>query len=134
MAEGNLEIIRDQYAAVNERDWERAMGHYAEDVVLHVQSADLRAGIFRGRDAVGAWFGDWFGTFDRDAHFDFEEIHEVGDDGVLVIAKHRASGRGSGVRVEGILVWLYRLRDGKVTRLEGFDTPEQGREAAGLSS
>jgi ketosteroid isomerase-like protein len=63
-----------------------------------------------------------------------QEITEVGDDGVLVIAKLRASGRGSGVRVEGIFVWLYRLREGKVTRVEGFDTPEQGREAAGLSS
>jgi ketosteroid isomerase-like protein len=134
MAEGNVEIIRDQYAAVNERDWARAMGHYAEDVELHAQPGGIRGGVFRRRKAVREWFGDWFSTFDRDAHFDMQEIAEVGDDGVLVIAAHRARGRGSGVAVEGILVWLYQLRDGKITRVEGFDTPEEGREAAGLSS
>jgi ketosteroid isomerase-like protein len=110
------------------------MGHYAEDVELHILAGGIRSGVFRGRDAVGEWFGDWFRTFDRDAHFDIQEITEVGDDGILVTAAHRARGRGSGVAVEGIFVWLYRLRDGKITRLDGFDTPEQGREAAGLSS
>jgi ketosteroid isomerase-like protein len=34
MSQENVEVIRDQYAAVNERDFGRAMGHYADDVVL----------------------------------------------------------------------------------------------------
>jgi len=132
MSRENLEIIRDQYAAVNERDWGRAMGHYAEDVELEVPPG-IRGGTFRGREAVGEWFGEWFRTFDRDAHFDIREIIEIGDDGVLVVANHRASGRGSGVGVEGIFIWRYRLREGKIDRVKGFDSREQALEAAGLS-
>ena len=131
MSEENLEIIRDQYAAVNERDWGRAMGHYAEDVELQVPPG-IRGGTFRGREAVGEWFGEWFRTFDRDAHFDIREITEIGDDGVLVVANHRASGRGSGVGVEGIFIWSYRISEGKVTRVQGFESREEALEAAGL--
>jgi ketosteroid isomerase-like protein len=100
------------------------MGHYAADVELKAPPG-IRGGIFRGRDAVGEWFGDWFRTFDRDAHFDIQEIIEIGEDGVLVVASHRARGRGSGVGVVGTFVWRYRLREGKITRIEGYESREQ---------
>ena len=32
MSQENVEIVRDHYAATNERDFTRAMSHYAEDV------------------------------------------------------------------------------------------------------
>jgi ketosteroid isomerase-like protein len=128
---GNLEIISDQYAAVNERDWERAMSHYAEDVVLEVPPG-IRGGTYRGREAVGEWFGEWFRTFDQDAHFELQELIEFGDDGVLVVASHSARGRGSGVGVEGIFIWGNRLREGKVFHVQGFDTREQAAEATGV--
>jgi ketosteroid isomerase-like protein len=127
----NLAIISDQYAAVNERDWARAMAHYAEDVVLEVP-AGIRGGTYRGRGAVGEWFGEWFRTFDMDAHFDIQELIEFGEDGVLVVANHRASGRGSGVGVEGIFIWASRLRDGKVSHVQGFETREQAAAATGV--
>jgi ketosteroid isomerase-like protein len=34
MSRENLEIVRDQYAATNRRDFHRAMSHYAENVEL----------------------------------------------------------------------------------------------------
>jgi ketosteroid isomerase-like protein len=132
MSQQNLDVIRDQLAATNERDWKRVMGHYADDVELEVPTG-IRSGTFRGLDAVGEWFGDWFRSFDQDAHFEIEEITEVDDDGVLVVTAHQASGRGSGVRVEMTFIWLYRLREGKITRVQGFDSREQAREAVGLS-
>lgn len=128
----NIEVIRDQYAAVNERDWERAMSHYAEDVELEVPPG-IRGGTFRGRDAVGEWFGDWFRTFDRDAHFEIRELREVGEDGVFVIASHTVRGRGSGIDLEEDVVWLYRLRDGKVTRVQGYESPAQALADVGPS-
>jgi hypothetical protein len=33
MSLDNLEIVLDQYAATNERDFRRAMSHYDEDVM-----------------------------------------------------------------------------------------------------
>jgi ketosteroid isomerase-like protein len=115
----NIEVIRDQYAAVNERDFERAMSHYAEDVVLVARGRGIRSGTFEGREATGDWFGDWFRTFDRGARFDIKEISEAEDGSVRLVAEHQARGRASGVEVRGIVVWLYRLRDGKIVHVEG---------------
>ena len=111
----NVEIIRDHYAATNERNFPRAMSHYAEDVVLVIPGW-IHGGTFEGRAAVGEWFGDWFATFDRDAQFEIEEITDLDDASVFLIAKHHASGRASGVEVEQDVVWIYRLRAGRISR------------------
>lgn len=129
MADGDAEIVRDQYAATNERDFERAMGHYADDVEL-VVPAGIRGGTFHGREAVGGWFGDWFSSFDRDARFEIRELIEL-PSGAIVVADHFARGRSSGAAVEGEFIWRYRLRDGKIVHVEGFDSREDALAAEG---
>ena len=131
MSAENVKIVRDQYAATNERDFRRAMSHYAEDVELVVPTG-IRAGTFKGRKAVGDWFGDWFATFDRDARFEIEEIIDLDDNSVLLVAKHHASGRASGVEVEEEVIWVYRLRGGKVTHLRAYDSRADALEAVGI--
>ena len=130
MAMTAAEVVRDQFYATNERDWRRAMSHYAEDVVLGVHGVGITDGTFMGRDAVGAWFGDWFGAFDRDAHFDITELSEQDGGTVLVVADHHASGRTSGVEVHDVFVWLYRVRGGKVVRLDMYPSREAAIAAA----
>ena len=57
MSQRNVDVLRDQFAATNERDFPRAMSHYAEDVELVVSpGAFLQSGTFAGRRAVGQWF------------------------------------------------------------------------------
>ena len=121
MQPSDVELIRDHYGATNKRDFERAMSHYAEDVSLVVVDG-LGSGIYKGRDAVGAWFGDWFATFDREAHFEITEVSQRDDGGVLLMADLHAIGRESGVEVVGGVVWLYRVRDGKIVHVEGGTT------------
>jgi ketosteroid isomerase-like protein len=128
----NLEVIRDQYAATNERDFERAMAHYADDVELVAPAGYLRTGTFKGRDAVGGWFGDWLSSFDRNSRFDLREVTELEGGAVLVVADHHARGRTSGAEVHGMVVWLYRLREGKIVRVEGYGSRDEALEAAGL--
>ena len=121
MPSTDVELIRDHYDATNERDFERAMSQYADEVVLVVHSG-LGTGSFEGRDAVGGWFGDWFATFDRDAHFEVTELSERPDGRVLLIADFLGRGRGSGAQAEGTVVWLYRVQDGKIVHVEGGTT------------
>ncbi len=123
MPPSDVELIRNHYTATNERDFERAMSDYAEDVAL-VVLAGLGTGVFEGRDAVGGWFGDWFGTFDRDAHFELTELSQRPDGRVLVIADFKGRGRESGARADGTVVWLYRVRDGKIAHVEGGTTSD----------
>jgi ketosteroid isomerase-like protein len=132
MSQENVEVVLDQYAATNERDFRRVMSYYDDDVELVAREPWLRTGVFKGREAVGSWFGDWLSTFDREARFDVKEARELENGAVLVVADHHARGRASGVEVRGTVIWVYRLRGGKITRVEGFASREQALEAAGL--
>jgi ketosteroid isomerase-like protein len=130
MSQENVEAVRDQFAATNERDFPRAMSYYAEDVVLVVHSdAFLADGAFRGREAVGKWFGDWFATFEPGYHFEIEEARDLGDV-VLLVAAHRGRGRASGVEVSGRTAYLYTLRDGKIVRAELYPSRDEAVAAA----
>jgi ketosteroid isomerase-like protein len=132
MSQQNVEVVRDQFEAVNERDFPRAMSHYADDVVLVVRpDAFLDAGTFEGRDAVGKWFGDWFSTFEPGYRFEFEELRDLGDV-VYLAASHRGRGRTSGAEVHGRTGYLYTVRDAKIVRAELYPSPAEALEAAGL--
>jgi ketosteroid isomerase-like protein len=132
MSRANVEVVRDQFAATNERDFPRAMSHYAEDVELVVDpDAFLAPGTFSGREAVGGWFADWFTTFEPGYHFDIEEARDLGDS-VFLIAAHHGRGRTSGVEVHGQTGYLYRLRGGKIVRVELYSSRAETLEAAGL--
>jgi ketosteroid isomerase-like protein len=131
MAQEDVEVVRDQFAATNERDFERAMSYYAEDVELVVEPrAFLQGGTFRGREAVGEWFGDWFRTFEPGYHFDIEEAHDLGA-AVLLVASHQGLGRTSGVEVHGQTAYLYEVRDRKIVRVEIYGDREEALKASG---
>jgi ketosteroid isomerase-like protein len=133
MSKENVDVVLDQFAATNERDFPRAMTHYAEDVELVVHpDAFLQSGTFTGRDAVGEWFGDWFRTFEPGYHFEIEEARDLGDV-VFLNASHRGHGRTSGAEVHGQTGYLYTVRDGKIARVELYANPAAALQATGLS-
>jgi ketosteroid isomerase-like protein len=133
MSQEDVDVVRDQFEAVNERDFSRAMELYADDVELVVSpEAFLEGGTFKGREAVGEWFGNWFRTFQPDYHFDIEEARDLGD-AVLLVACHRGHGRTSGVEVQGKTAYLYRVHNGKIVRAELHSSRDEALEAAGLS-
>lgn len=132
MSQENVDVVRDQFAAVNERDFPRAMEHYAEDVELVVDpDAFLAGGTFEGREAVGQYFGDWFATFEPDYRFDINEVRDGGDL-VYLNAAHHGRGRISGVEVHRETGYLYTVRGGKIVRVELFTTPAAALDASGL--
>jgi|SRR5215211_1869273 len=130
MSQENVEVVCDVFAAANERDFPRAMSHYAEDVVL-VANAFLGRGTFNGSHAVGQWFANWLAAFEPDYHFDIEETRDLGDV-VFLFATCYGHGRASGVEVHGQTGFLYRLRDGKIVRIELYPSRAEALEAAGL--
>jgi len=131
MAREGVQVVLDQFAAVNERDFERAMSLYADDVELVVDSrAFLESGTFEGREAVGEWFGNWFRTFERDYRFEIEEARDLGD-AVLLVASHHGRGRTSGAEVHGRNGYLYRVRDGGIVRVEVYPGRAEALKASG---
>jgi ketosteroid isomerase-like protein len=77
VAEADLEVVREIFAASNERNWARAMGHYAESATLIV-TGGLTPGTYEGREALGEWFSDWLRQFERDYRFEELEARELG--------------------------------------------------------
>jgi ketosteroid isomerase-like protein len=127
-----VEVIREQYRATNDRDFQRAMAYYADDVVLVVEEGFLSTGRFEGRDAVGEWFGDWFRAFSSDYRFTIDEIRELEPGLVYLTATYGGTGRTSGAEVTDRRSYLYRVEEGKIGRVQLFVTPEDATEAASL--
>src|SRR6478736_490844 len=114
MSRDNVEIVRRIYEDMNRRNWAAVLIAMDEEVVLVVhESVGPDAGVFRGRDAVGRWFGEWFLAFDKDYRFELDEARSVGDR-VFVVARHHGHGRSSGADVEQVNAQLHTLRNGKV--------------------
>ncbi len=128
-SEEDIDVVRDQFAAVNERDFARAMSRYAEDVSLFVDEDGPEPGSYEGKEVVGRWFGNWFQMFARDYHFDLEEARAIGDV-VFIHVRHSGSGRASGVKVSGELSYLFEVREGKVSRVEIYGSRDRALELA----
>jgi ketosteroid isomerase-like protein len=133
MSEADIEVVRDQFVATNNRDFERAMEIYDDDVVLVVDPGwGITSGTFEGKTAVGEWFGDWFRQFSPGYHFEITETRDLGGGVVFLAADHRGSGRASGAAVGGTSGYLYRVVHGKVNRVQLFVTPAAALETASL--
>ena len=132
MPQDPVDVLREQFTATNERDFPRAMSFYADHVVLVVEEGFLNTGTFEGKEAVGEWYGDWFRAFGADYRFEIDEIHELEPGLVFMTATYGGSGRASGAVVTDRRAYLYRVEDGKITRIQLFPTPEKARNAATL--
>jgi ketosteroid isomerase-like protein len=128
------EVVLEQFAAVNERDFQRAMDLYADDVVLLVPASEAvtNPGLYEGKKAVGEWFGDWFRTFAADYRFEIREARKLDGDLIFLLATHGGRGRLSGAQVQGENAYLYRVRGGKIVRVGFFATREEALDAASL--
>jgi ketosteroid isomerase-like protein len=131
MSRENVEVVVGMFENVNVRDFRAAMDAYADDVVLglHGDLSTLGEEEVVGRDAVGRWFGDWFRTFDSDYRFEIEETTDWRDR-VLIVARHHARGRASGVQVNQRMAWIYTVSDGKVLRCDAYRDRQEALEAA----
>jgi uncharacterized protein len=132
MSEADVEVIRDHFAATNERDFQRAMSYYADDVVLVIEEGFLNTGRFEGKQAVGEWFGDWFRAFGTDYRFEIEETRSLREGLVFMFASYGGSGRTSGAEVHDERAYLYRVEGGRITRVQLFPTRAAALEAASL--
>jgi len=132
VSQENVEIACAAFEQMNRRDWAAVMSAYDENVVLVVnEGAAPDTGIFRGREAVGRWFGEWFLAFDKDYRFELEEARSVGDR-VLTVARHHGHGRSSGAEVEWANAHVFSVRGGKIVQLELYGSRIDALKAVGL--
>jgi ketosteroid isomerase-like protein len=85
--------------------------------------------VGRGVAGVRQFFRRWEGPLAR-YEFELEEAIDMGDQ-VFTVLRERATGKGSGVPIEGRIAQIWTFRDGKVVRYRGFHDKTEALRAAG---
>jgi ketosteroid isomerase-like protein len=88
-------------------------------------------GRWLGRDEMLPAIREYVRTF-SDLRIEAERIIDLDGDRVLVLSRHTAHGKQSGVPIAHELGELFTLRDGKIVRWDSYWNPAEALEAAGL--
>ena len=98
-------MTRRAFSAANERDYVTLLKFFGTDSTWDVSRWGL--GAHTGQVAIGEFFGDWMGGFDRYA-VAVEEIRDLGSGVVYVVAVQTALTRGGALlhlRYAPVFTW-----------------------------
>jgi ketosteroid isomerase-like protein len=129
MSRENVELVRETFARLGRG--ESVTDVLSPDVVWEVRSGPEQAD-YRGVQAVAEYYRRYFGTWE-DFRVEVEEIRELSDGRVFVVARDTGRGKASKIQVEMRVFQVWTLDGGKVIRWQGFPTREDALEATGLS-
>ena len=130
MSQENVEVIRHWFEL--QRDPKTFFGLLDPHVVFINYASAPEPGPFVGHDGVREWvknFRSGLGDFRIDA----TEIIDAGGDQVIVAQRVHGTGARSGAPYEHRFSSLFTLLNGRIVRVQGFETHAQALEAAGLS-
>ncbi len=142
MSQQNIEILRSILEPINgidvaAVDWgseelrDGLERDYAPDVELRTLASGTGTGlseVYRGWDGLVEYLQGWLEPF-GEYHVEWLDYIEAGDQ-VLAPTRQWGTGAASGAQVELELTYRYELRDGKIARMQQYDTLEEARQAA----
>ena len=135
-SEGSFDLVRRGYEAFNRGGAGAVRDFLDPEIEYHEDPGFPEAGVYRGRDAVLAYFESFGEQFE--AHvFEIEELIDAGDvfeggENVLMLARQRVVGKGSGAEIELAGSFIWTVRDGRVVRGQAWLDREEALKAAGL--
>jgi ketosteroid isomerase-like protein len=110
------DVIRVAYAAYNRGEVEAVIDLLHPDVEWIPPPTTVDPEPIRGRDAVRQYLAPNF--FESQRAEPIEVIEE--GDRIMVIARVRARGRGSGIEIDGTAFHLWTVAGGRATRFAAF--------------
>jgi hypothetical protein len=115
MSQENVEILRRAIAAWHDRDQTAFEAAYSPEIEWRdLQHAPDAPAVVHGIEAVKRIWFDWLDAF-PDLRADILEYIDLGDTVVCPTHWHGRGG-GSGALVDGYVVDVYELQDGKIVR------------------
>jgi ketosteroid isomerase-like protein len=130
MSHQNVNRLRAALAAF--RRGETDIEFLAADFELCQASSIVdTAGLFHGRDALGASLRELRESFDG-LSFEADKFIEAPGGEVVVLVHARGRGRGSGVDVDNHIAWVWTFRGDKAVRLVVYEDQAEALEAVGL--
>jgi ketosteroid isomerase-like protein len=94
----------------------------------------LGVDVVTGRDAMLHFAVEEIPDVAEDLHVDVEELRDLGEGRVLVVARYLGRGKKSGVELDQRIASVYEFRDGMVAGVRDYGTRDAALEAAGLST
>jgi ketosteroid isomerase-like protein len=121
------ELIRRGIEAVNRREYDRAVTHFAPDAVW--DGATVGGNVWEGREAIRDFLGDWIGAYE-DFWQEVEEFRDFGNGVTFGVFHQRGQPRGSSevvtFRVAIVAIWAESL----IERMRSYRDFDQARAAA----
>jgi uncharacterized protein len=133
MSQENVEILRRLYERWAVGDFSSA-DLFDPDVEysrIGAQTPDMQ-GSWHGFDGLSAAMREYLRPM-AGLRIEAERFFDLGGDRVLVLSRHTARGKQSGVPIEHELGDLFTLRDGKIVRFDTYWNRTVALEAAGLN-
>jgi uncharacterized protein len=109
------QVVRDFYAAIEDKSVERVAGLLDPDVIWHVPGQHSRAGIYRGRDQIMALF-DGFSRADQRQ----SEVEDILCGKRFVMALIHITER-KGVPYDGRYIHVIRTNNGRIAESWHYD-------------
>ncbi len=133
MSQKNVELVRQGFEAFNRGDRVTVTRLLAPDVKWHSLAGPiLGVGTLRGRDAVLEFFWRDLPESIEGFRASLEEVTDLGNDRVLVVARYEGHGRGSDIEVNQLVASVYEIRDGMAASVRDYESRDEALEAAGL--
>jgi ketosteroid isomerase-like protein len=133
VARDNVDLVRRAYAAFATGDRGAVMELLTPDVVWYpALGLLLEQSIYHGPEAVCDLLFEEIPAVLEGFHAELLELHDLGEDRVLAIARFR--GRAAGSDVEQTFGQLFRGRDGRTCRMDSYPSRREALEAIGLEA
>jgi ketosteroid isomerase-like protein len=132
MSQENVEILRRLYEqwAIGDLSSADFFDPGVEYSRIGAVTPDME-GRWRGLDELSTAMLEYLRPF-SDLRIEAERIIDLSGDRVLVLTRHTARGKQSGVPIEHEAGDLFTLRDGKIVRYDAYWNRADALEAAGL--
>jgi ketosteroid isomerase-like protein len=113
------EIMTSYLAAARAGDWDRAFGHFADDIEFRIPGRSEWAGVRRGRAEARGYIESVRDRFGED-QFELELVDMLaGDERFVLIVRERFLGDGPPIEINRSNV--YRVRDGKIAEITIYE-------------
>ena len=126
------EVVREAFAGFGAEDPGAIADkfHPEGELVIEGGLGGLTGDRHRGREAVLAWFEDWFEMMELTAA-DVENMAPVGDR-MLMVANQQSRSQTVGAPAATRFGVICSFRDGMIVRFELYQDPDQARHSLGL--
>ena len=129
MAQDNVDVIESAYGAFKKGDIETVLEYFADSAQIVAPESLPWGGTYEGPEGMRTFLAKALEHF-TDFKTTPEKVLGADDNHVIVIARNSGKTK-KGARHEEEVVWIYQLREGKITSAHVFADTASVLEAIG---